>query len=368
MLRSRDGAHRSLARLHCLGDAERRSSSDVGQQEIVRSRRRRRCASGRRARRTSRRGSRAAARLAASCISSASPAPMRHGTRHVLRSSRDGALGPNGSPGGLERGRIVLLERPRPRGLRKAIVERDLEGFHEALHAFPPGGGDGGGDRLRGRRLEVRRRTAGCRRGRASAAVQAHARRPRSRASLAHEAPTKCARSTPSASRTAAASPTRVASAYAIASRGLSLPPLTAMIGERSAGTLRSAHGQGAMPSRPRAGRRTRSRREPAGPRLPSPRSRCGRRPRVRRVRQALSVVRRPQPTRVRLTRPPDRSRGLSVLGGERRDDLGRLRDLVVADQAVRDEADAARVALHARGRRARPGAAGTRPGRAPCR
>ena len=40
--------------------------------------------------------------------------------------------------------------------------------------------------------------------------------------------------------------------------------------------------------------------------------------------------------------------RGLSVLRGQRRDDLGCAGDLVVADQAVGDEADATRVALQA--------------------
>ena len=97
----------------------------------------------------------AAARLAASCISSASPAQMRHGTRHVLRSCETAPSARTDRQAASSAGRIVLLERPRPRGLREAIVERNLEGFHEALHAFPPGGGDCGGDRLRGRRLEV---------------------------------------------------------------------------------------------------------------------------------------------------------------------------------------------------------------------
>lgn len=93
-----------------------------------------------------------------------------------------------------------------------------------------------------------------------------------------HEEPAKCARSMPSALRTATASPTRVGSAYARGSRGLSLPPDRGDP-RRSAGTHRSTLERGATPSQPRADPRSRYRRGWAGPGLPRPRSTCGRRP-----------------------------------------------------------------------------------------
>src|SRR5919109_1378848 len=54
-----------------------------------------------------------------------------------------------------KRGRVVLLQRPCPLRLREVIVERRLEGLHEAAHSFAPRGAYGRGNRVRGCRPQV---------------------------------------------------------------------------------------------------------------------------------------------------------------------------------------------------------------------
>ena len=218
-----------------------------------------------------------AARLAASCISSASPTQMRHGTRHF-----------HGGPprSALRRGSIAT--RPRAPLARSSPA---------STSARAPGSGSRAPTRRRRRspsclprwrRRSQRRpplrwvtrgstRTVDCRRGRARARAAARARRARSRAWLPMRS-----RGNAHARCRALLGPRRCRR-HASEARRRSDPVACRFRPDRddqrrSAGTRRATRAQGATPSRPRADRRSRCRRGRAGLSLPSPRSRCGRR------------------------------------------------------------------------------------------
>src|SRR6476619_1559802 len=97
----------------------------------------------------------AAARLAASCISSASPAQIRQGTLQAVKSCETGpSARSDRQAASSASGSFFSIVQVRS-GSGKAVRERRLEGFDEAAHAPLPGGGNGSGDRLGGRRLEI---------------------------------------------------------------------------------------------------------------------------------------------------------------------------------------------------------------------
>ena len=117
-------------------------------------RRKRRCASVRRARRTSLREFQM--RLFGVAVHLVSIAGADETRRLPSRQvPGDRSFSPCGTPCRFEGGRVVLLQCPRPLGLGEAVAELRLERLHEAGHAILPAGGDSSCDCLCDRRPEV---------------------------------------------------------------------------------------------------------------------------------------------------------------------------------------------------------------------